>query len=69
MVLSNRDKSQHSAARGIDGKEIQSEQWQDHADNRFEDVTLSKTMTLESSPQCSRAVRIDPFGGPEVFSP
>jgi hypothetical protein len=37
MVLSNRDKSQHSAARGMDGKEIQSEQWQDHADNRFED--------------------------------
>ena len=26
-------------------------------------------MTLESSPQCSRAVRIDRFGGPEVFRP
>jgi hypothetical protein len=37
MVLSNRDKSRHSAARGMDGKEIQTEQWQDHADNRFED--------------------------------
>ena len=37
MVLSNRDKSRHSAARGMDSKEIQSEQWQAHADNRFED--------------------------------
>ena len=26
-------------------------------------------MTLESSPQFSRAVRIDRFGGPEVFRP
>jgi NADPH:quinone reductase-like Zn-dependent oxidoreductase len=32
-------------------------------------MTLSKGMTLESSPQGSRAVRIDRFGRPEVFSP
>jgi len=37
MVLSNRDKSQHSEERGLDGKEIQTEQLQDHADNRFPD--------------------------------
>jgi hypothetical protein len=37
MVLSNRDKSQHSDQRGMDGKHIQSEQLQDHASNRFDD--------------------------------
>jgi hypothetical protein len=35
MVLSNRDKSQHSDVRGMDGKRIQTEQLQDHAANRF----------------------------------
>ena len=35
MVLSNRDKSRHSDERGLDGKEIQTEQFQDHADNRY----------------------------------
>src|SRR5438105_8671511 len=34
MVLSNRDKSQHSDQRGMDGKHLQSEQLQDHAANR-----------------------------------
>ena len=37
MVLSNRDKSRHSEERGLDGKEIQTEQFQDHADNRYPD--------------------------------
>jgi len=37
MVLSNRDKSQHSDERGMDGKRIQTEQFQDHAVNRFDD--------------------------------
>lgn len=37
MVLSNRDKSQHSEERGLDGKEILTEQFQDHTDNRFPD--------------------------------
>jgi len=37
MVLSNRDKAQHSDQRGMDGKWIQTEQLQDHAANRFED--------------------------------
>ena len=34
MVLSNRDKSQHSDQRGMDSKHIQSEQLQDHSANR-----------------------------------
>ena len=35
MILSNRDKSQHSSARGLDSKAIQTEQHQDHAANRY----------------------------------
>jgi len=35
-VLSNRDKSRHSGARGLDGKAVQSEQLRDHAANRLE---------------------------------
>lgn len=34
MVLSNRDKAQHSDERGLDGKNVQTEQYQDHAGNR-----------------------------------
>jgi hypothetical protein len=30
MVLSNRDKSRHSRERGLDSREIQTEQYQDH---------------------------------------
>ena len=37
MVLSNRDKSQHSRERGLDSKEIQTEQYQDHSANRIPD--------------------------------
>ncbi len=37
MTLSNRDKSRHSRERGLDGKEIQTEQLQDHAGSRLED--------------------------------
>ena len=37
MILSNRDKSQHSDQRGNDSKYIQSEQMQDHAANRLDD--------------------------------
>jgi hypothetical protein len=33
-VLSNRDKKQHSEERGLDGKNVQNEQRQDHAMNR-----------------------------------
>jgi hypothetical protein len=33
-VLSNRDKAQHSRERGLDGKAVKSEQYQDHAANR-----------------------------------
>jgi hypothetical protein len=35
MVLSNRDKSQHSKERGLDGKQVQTEQFQDHTGNRL----------------------------------
>jgi hypothetical protein len=37
MVLSNRDKAQHSDIRGMDGKAIQTEQYQDHSANRIVD--------------------------------
>jgi hypothetical protein len=37
MVLSNRDKSQHSDQRGMDSRNIQSEQLRDHAANRLDD--------------------------------
>jgi hypothetical protein len=37
MVLSNRDKSQHTDQRGMDSKHVQSEQLQDHAANRLDD--------------------------------
>jgi hypothetical protein len=33
-VLSNRDKAQHSKERGLDGKNVKTEQYQDHAANR-----------------------------------
>ena len=35
MILSNRDKKQHSDQRGADSKEIQTEQLQDHPANRL----------------------------------
>ena len=34
MVLSNRDKSLHTDQRGLDSKNVQTEQYQDHAGNR-----------------------------------
>ncbi len=34
MVLSNRDKKQHSHERGLDSKTVQTEQYHDHAANR-----------------------------------
>jgi hypothetical protein len=34
-ILSNRDKSQHTDGRGLDGKAIKSDQYQDHAANRI----------------------------------
>jgi hypothetical protein len=37
MTLSNRDKSRHSAERGLDGKQVQTDQFQDHAGNRLTD--------------------------------
>jgi len=33
-VLSNRDKAQHGDERGLDGKTVQTEQYQDHGANR-----------------------------------
>ena len=37
MVLSNRDKARHPHDRGLDSKEIQTEQLQDHSANRGDD--------------------------------
>ena len=37
MVLSNRDKSLHSDQRGLDGKAVQTEQFQDHSANHLRD--------------------------------
>jgi hypothetical protein len=37
MVLSNRDKAQHSNERGLDSKTVQTEQYHDHAANRDPD--------------------------------
>lgn len=37
MVLSNRDKAQHTGGRGLDSKAIQTEQFQDHQANHLED--------------------------------
>ena len=37
MVLSNRDKKQHSDIRGMDGKAIQTDQYQDHSANRLDE--------------------------------
>jgi hypothetical protein len=41
MVLSNRDKALHSGDRGLDGRQVQTEQFHDHAGARrtFEDDT------------------------------
>jgi hypothetical protein len=33
-VLSNRDKAQHSKGRGLDSRNVQTEQYQDHIGNR-----------------------------------
>jgi hypothetical protein len=35
MVLSNRDKAQHSRERGLDGKAVKTEQYQDHSAGRL----------------------------------
>lgn len=37
MVLSNRDKAQHSQERGLDSKQIQNDQFQDQPANRISD--------------------------------
>jgi hypothetical protein len=37
MVLSNRDKARHSHERGLDSKEVQTEQLQDHSGNRLDE--------------------------------
>ena len=37
MVLSNRDKAGHSPERGLDGRAIENEQYQDQASNKLRD--------------------------------
>jgi hypothetical protein len=39
MILSNRDKAQHSDERGLDGRAVLTEQMQEHALNHAEDPT------------------------------
>ncbi|MCD1632603.1 hypothetical protein K7H91_02400 [Martelella mediterranea] len=36
-VLSNRDKARHSEERGLDGKNVQNEEYKDHSANRRKD--------------------------------
>lgn len=36
-VLSNRDKTRHTQERGLDGKQVQNDQMQDHPGNRMVD--------------------------------
>ncbi|TWF52197.1 hypothetical protein [Neorhizobium alkalisoli] len=36
MVLSNRDKAQHSRERGLDGKAVKTEQFHDHQANHLD---------------------------------
>ncbi|MEZ2126256.1 MULTISPECIES: hypothetical protein [unclassified Sinorhizobium] len=36
-VLSNRDKAQHTKERGLDSKNVQTEQYHDHAANKSRD--------------------------------
>jgi hypothetical protein len=36
MILSNRDKSRHTDERGLDSKWVQTEQYQDHPEDRIE---------------------------------
>ena len=46
MILSNRDKAQHSDERGLDSKAVQTEQYRDHAANpRIEDDDLVDSRT------------------------
>jgi hypothetical protein len=35
MVLSNRDRTQHSGERGLDSKEVQTEEYRDTSANRY----------------------------------
>ena len=51
MVLSNRDKSQHSDERGLDSRAVQTEQFHDHAANRrtFEDQQASGARTTPAA--------------------
>ncbi|MGX9575553.1 hypothetical protein [Mesorhizobium sp. f-mel] len=37
QILSNRDKAQHTKKRGLDSKQVATEQRQDHAANRLRD--------------------------------
>ena len=37
MVLSNRDKAQHSRERGLDSKTVQTEQYHDHEANHLDE--------------------------------
>ena len=54
MVLSNRDKSRHSDGRGLDGRMVQTEQFQDHAGNRRNFEAQGGKPTVENTSGLSR---------------
>ena len=48
MILSNRDKAQHSDQRGLDSKMVQTMQYRDHASNRrIEDGGLPDAQPID----------------------
>lgn len=49
MVLSNRDKSLHSDERGLDSKNVQTEQYQDHVGNRQIEADISPDLDGNTS--------------------
>lgn len=64
MVLSNRDKSLHSPERGLDGKSVQSEQFQDHSANRQRDAATDAVPGGNTSGQsASRSGQSDDESG------
>lgn len=71
QVLSNRDKTQHSRARGLDGKAVQTDQHQDHVMNQQKpnvdaagnDSGLSAPMSTTSAQDGSLKSRQGESGG------
>ncbi len=58
MVLSNRDKKQHTAERGLDGKAVQTEQMQDHAANKRTEEPPPDGLSAEGPSAAEPAAKI-----------